>query len=169
MKKISEKIILLILMTFIAACTSLNPSEQQVAMRLKSVGIQEDEMGTKDPSKAGALNILPGIGNFYLGQTGVGVANLLFWPYSILWGIPQATSDAKIINIKETVAYYTFNPEGRKKLAKLEGIEDYTINKEVSSNKDQTIEELKAEIERMKLKDELKKEMQLEMLLHNKN
>ena len=57
--------------------------------------------GYKDPVLAGVLNILPGFGNFYLaygtqqsGQWGIGLFNLLLWPISPIWGIPEAAIDA---------------------------------------------------------------------------
>lgn len=71
----------------------------------------------KQPALAGALNILPGFGNFYL-AVGTeeqehwlyGFLNLLTWPLSIVWAVPEAAIDASAINERETIYYYTFGP-----------------------------------------------------------
>ncbi len=55
---------------------------------------------------AAGLNVLPGIGNFYLacGAGGRpdhwlwGAANLLLWPISIAWAVPEGYVDAERIN-----------------------------------------------------------------------
>ena len=70
------------------------------------------------------MNILPGFGNFYLavGNGGdssyylYGALNLLFWPISVLWGIPEATIDANRINERELIYYYTFEEGGKEAL-----------------------------------------------------
>jgi len=75
---------------------------------------------TKDPVAAACLNILPGIGNFYLAtgtdqgpQVLYGVLNLLTWPASIVWGVPQGAIDASTINKLETVYYYRHSEDGQ--------------------------------------------------------
>ncbi len=72
-------------------------------------------MEDKDPVLAGALNLVLGFGNAYLEQWGPFVANLLLWPISPLWGIPQAYIDAKTLNKKETLYFYEFGP-GKQRL-----------------------------------------------------
>jgi hypothetical protein len=75
---------------------------------------------------AGALNLLPGIGNFYLGTGNAaesshvlyGVLNLLTWPLSILWGVPEAVIDADNINKREMLYYYTYDEQGKQALKK---------------------------------------------------
>jgi len=65
---------------------------------------------------AGGLNLLPGIGNFYLGsgaaadgtQWVYGVFNLLLWPCSIVWGVPQAVIDANTLNKQDLVYHYRY-------------------------------------------------------------
>jgi hypothetical protein len=75
----------------------------------------------KNAAAAGILNLLPGFGNFYLafgtdqgGQTAIGFVNLLTWPLSAAWGVPQAAIDANTINTQYTVYYYTVDPNGKK-------------------------------------------------------
>ena len=78
------------------------------------------------PGVAAALNILPGIGNFYLasGNAGssdhyvYGALNFLTWPFSWLWGIPEAAIDANNINKSEMLYYYRFDPKGKAELEK---------------------------------------------------
>lgn len=69
---------------------------------------------------AGLLNVLPGGGNFYLASGNAadsshwvyGMVNLLFWPISILWGVPEATIDAGNINKREMLNFYKYGNGG---------------------------------------------------------
>lgn len=88
----------------VSGCESLTASEKETARDLHHFGIDTEQ--EYSPGTALGLNVLPGIGNFYLGQIGYGVLNLLTWPVSILWGVPQAWADAKTLNEKYTVDYY---------------------------------------------------------------
>jgi TM2 domain-containing membrane protein YozV len=45
------------------------------------------------------MSLLPGGGQFYNGQIGLGILNLIFWPLSYFWSIPSAILDAKSIRI----------------------------------------------------------------------
>lgn len=109
--------------TLTTGCVSLSPSDASKLNELRSVGISEEAVTKKSPGAAGALNLLPGVGNFYLAsgtregsQWTYGFLNLLFWPLSVVWAIPQATIDAQTINKMETVYFYTYDPEGKKQL-----------------------------------------------------
>ena len=72
------------------------------------------------PLAAGLLNVLPGGGNFYLASGNAadsshwvyGMVNLLFWPISILWGVPEATIDAGNINKREMLNFYKYGNGG---------------------------------------------------------
>lgn len=114
-------ITVLSLMAPVFGCVSLRTAEryqyQELSKRLPAVGLEPER--TKDPTLAGVLNILPGIGNAYIGQWGLFACNLLFWPLSIAWGVPQAAIDAGTINKQDTVYYYSFGP-GKVKLEELE-------------------------------------------------
>ena len=126
-----NRITILALVTMLFACTSLTRQEQNELRILKSHGITIDkplEMYDRpaSPGAAGALNLLPGFGNFYLasGNAGdssqwlYGTLNLLTWPISILWGIPEAAIDANRINERELIYYYKYEKQGQKELAK---------------------------------------------------
>lgn len=91
-----------------AGCQGLNTWEKQAYRNLEMQGAPEQE--TYSPVLAGILNILPGGGDAYLGQWGAFVGNLLLWPYSVVWGIPEAAITASNMNKKETVYFYLMGP-----------------------------------------------------------
>lgn len=103
-------------MVLLSACTNLTMQEKQTLRSLKTQGITVDT-----PAGAALLNLLPGIGNFYLASGNgaqsehalYGTLNLLTWPISILWGVPEGAVDAKTINERELIYYYTFDESGR--------------------------------------------------------
>ena len=118
-------VLLTVVLAFAGGCVSLSPTERATLSELRSCGISETSVQKKDPVAAGALNILPGFGNFYLAidtqesnQWIFGGINLLLWPWSVIWGIPQAAIDAETINRKETVYYYTYDPQGKREFEK---------------------------------------------------
>ena len=113
----------------LSACTSLTYQERNTLRSLHAEGITIDKPlggweAPASPVGAGLLNILPGFGNFYLasGNGGdsnhylYGFLNLLTWPLSVVWGIPEAAVDAGRINERELIYYYTFNPAGQEEL-----------------------------------------------------
>lgn len=107
-------------------CVSMRPSEKAQLRELEAYGIPEEEQAIKDPGLAASLSVLPGGGNFYLAvgsgessQWVIGVLNLLVWPFSVMWGVPVAVIDARTINKKETVYYYTLTPTGRQEFERI--------------------------------------------------
>ena len=67
---------------------------------------------------AAGLNFLPGIGNAYLANKGaggmqwaVGAGNLLLWPISPLWSVPEGHVDARTMNRRALVAYWNEHPD----------------------------------------------------------
>jgi hypothetical protein len=108
----------------LAACIPLRHSARVQLVELRDVGIGATEQAVTSPALAGALNILPGFGNFYLaasadegGQWAVGFLNLLTWPWSVVWGIPQAAIDANTANKLATVDYYFHTKRGKAEMA----------------------------------------------------
>lgn len=99
----------LVLLIALSGCETMHSYEKaeyrDVSSRLKQAGLPEIE--SNNPAAAGALNILPGFGNIYLKQWGLFVCNLLLWPVSAVWGIPQAAIDANTMNELETIYHYT--------------------------------------------------------------
>ncbi len=99
-------------------CSSMASYEKvkytELKHELDQYGLPQTE--EKEPVMAVVLNLLPGFGNAYLEQWGPFVGNLLFWPLSVVWGVPQAYIDANTINKKETLYFYEFGP-GKDRLA----------------------------------------------------
>jgi hypothetical protein len=60
----------------------------------------------KSPTGALYLGLLPGFGNLYVGNTVLGVADLLIWPISIVYDGPVAREKAFRINYEATSALY---------------------------------------------------------------
>ena len=129
-----QKYLAIVMLLLTTACTTLTRQEQNELRNLKAQGITVDHpVGNYErpasPGAAGALNLLPGIGNFYLasGNGGdsshwlYGCLNLITWPFSILWGVPEAAVDANRINERELIYYYKYERQGQKELA----INDY--------------------------------------------
>ena len=118
---LATRLILLSLSLTFMSCVSLSPTDRSQLRDIKALNLPEQNR--KSQATAAALNVLPGIGNFYLatgtdqgGQASIGFVNLLTWPLSVLWGVPQAAIDAKTINTQYTVYYYTVDPVGKKAL-----------------------------------------------------
>lgn len=111
----------------ITSCTHLTYQEKSQWKELQNLGIKENDNAVVNPALAGGLNILPGVGNFYLASGSgadsshwiYGILNLLTWPFSIIWGMPEAALDANTINKKELIYYYTFDKKGKKELLHL--------------------------------------------------
>lgn len=115
---------------FLQGCSGLSIQEKQSYRSLQSQGITIDHpIGLWEkpasPVAAGFLNLLPGCGNFYLacGNAGdsehfvLGFVNMLFWPFSAVWGIPEAVVDADNINKRDMIHFYTFDIGGEEALA----------------------------------------------------
>ncbi len=115
-------------LTLLAGCSHLTHIEKENLQILKSHAITVDRAGYYEAPNsalaAGLLNILPGFGNFYLAMGEgadsnhyvFGFANLLLWPISIAWGIPEGAIDAHTLNQRELLYYYKFNPYGQQEL-----------------------------------------------------
>ncbi len=108
------------------ACTTLTNHEKSTLRSLQSQGISVETpagnwQAPNSPAAAGLLNLLPGVGNFYLGsgsgadssQTLYGFLNLLTWPISVVWGVPEAAIDANNLNKRELIYFYTHEEQGK--------------------------------------------------------
>ena len=128
--KIKPLALLLAALTLtLCSCSTLSYYEQREYKSLEHQGVSlkhpaDDYKPPNNAILAGALNILPGFGNFYLaighGSDGThvvyGLVNLLFWPISIVWGVPEAAYDAIQLNKSDMIFHYRYSPEGRKAL-----------------------------------------------------
>lgn len=143
MRKALVVVVSLLLVSSFFGCATLSSNDKAKIEEVKSCGLSVPHDELKSPAAAGFLNILPGFGNFYLAsgtdegsQWAIGFVNLLAWPISIIWGVPEAAIDADTINKKNSVYYYSYR-EGKYELktcqAKLEkdnmsGTETITSN-----------------------------------------
>ena len=125
----NEKIFLSFIgVSLLISCTHLTYKEQENLRILKNNGITIDKAGYYEAPNsalaAGLLNILPGFGNFYLAMREgadsnhyvFGFINLLLWPFSPLWAIPEGVIDAQTINKREMIYYYKSDPYGKHEL-----------------------------------------------------
>jgi hypothetical protein len=115
-----------LLAVMLSGCIALTQSEKNTVYELKSYGVNTSDVKIKDPGVAAWLNVLPGVGHFYLAfgseerqLLGMAFFNLFTYPLSWFWGIPGAYSDAEILNKKEQVRYYRYEPAGREQLKAL--------------------------------------------------
>ena len=84
-----------------SGCASgLNSFQQQEYAAMQSSNLIVEE---KDPSTGAWLGLLPGGGSFYARHPGYGIANLLFWPLSILWDPVSGYEGSKVINYNVSV------------------------------------------------------------------
>jgi hypothetical protein len=120
--------LLCLVMLMATSCTHLTNQEKNQWRELQNLGVRDNEDPVASPGAAGALNILPGFGNFYLasGNGGdsshwiYGALNLVTWPFSIIWGVPEAAIDASTINKRELIYHYHFDSSGKEQLKKLQ-------------------------------------------------
>jgi len=78
----------------------------------KALVVGCDNIKTKSPATAAILGLLPGGGSFYTGAMGLGIADLLLYPFSSIWDMPLAYNRAKIMNMEETI--FSCELEGKK-------------------------------------------------------
>ncbi len=82
-----QKFCLFLVAICLASCTTLTRQEQNTLRNLKAQGVTVDKpVGSfetpANPGAAGALNLLPGIGNFYLASGNGGDSS--HWLYGTL-------------------------------------------------------------------------------------
>lgn len=82
-----------------SACSSINSLQERELREWQAKNLEVKE---KSPGLAAGLNVLPGIGDFYNGNIGYGIVNLLTWPYSILWAPVGGASGATERNYYST-------------------------------------------------------------------
>ena len=100
----------LIISIVTVSCATVSSAKKD---ELKQWQAQNLAIEEKSPSVAAALNILPGVGDFYNGNVGYGVVNLLMWPLSIAWAPVGGADGALEVNYNATKHHVT-NLENRK-------------------------------------------------------
>lgn len=96
-----------VLSSVVTGCATVSSSQKMDIAEWKAEGVYVEE---KNPNLAAGLNCVLGAGDFYNGNVGYGIANLLTWPLSILWA-PVGGYDGALaknweetqINLKRTV------------------------------------------------------------------
>ncbi len=101
-KQLSVGLLIVIVTSFSTGCASLNSMQRSEYQSMKLAGLAVEE---KNPVLATALGVLPGGGSFYTRQWGLGVADFLLWPTSILWDPFAGHSGAEVINYDITKAH----------------------------------------------------------------
>lgn len=132
MKKIASFTLACILLFVFTGCTTMSRADKRAYAKLSAHGVTVDRpLGyyekPNSPVAAGALNLLPGFGNFYLAcghgsdsaQAVYGVLNLLLWPLSIVWAVPQGAIDANTLNKQDMIYYYQFDKDGKAEMQKI--------------------------------------------------
>lgn len=79
--------------------TKINSAQKFELESYKAKGLYVEEKST---GAATGLGLLPGGGSFYTENYGIGVANLLLWPLSILWDPVSGYWGAEMINFHAT-------------------------------------------------------------------
>ena len=100
-------------MIFLSSCSSLNSAQDRELKELRAKNLEVKE---KNPTTAAVLNILPGFGDFYNGNPGYGVANLLLWPISVLWAPVGGATGAEEVNYYSSKAHVSELESKRNKL-----------------------------------------------------
>ena len=84
---------------FSSGCATLNSRQKSELQAMKASDLHVEE---KSPGTATALGFLPGGGSFYTHQWGIGILDLLLWPFSILWDPIIGYEGALVINYDES-------------------------------------------------------------------
>ena len=86
--------------TLFTGCASkINNSQANELKSYKAKGLYVEE---KSVGTAIGLGLLPGGGSFYTEHYGLGIVNLLVWPWSILWDPISGANGAESINYYAT-------------------------------------------------------------------
>ena len=109
MKIYLTRLLIVLTFAFLTNCASgINSSQKKELSSYKAKGFYVEE---KKVGLAAGLGILPGGGSFYSREYGLGIVNLLIWPFSVLWDPISGYNASERINYYATKA----NLEGLKK------------------------------------------------------
>lgn len=119
-----------IIMLLVNGCTTMTRYDRQNLEILRRNHITTETPRVDNwekpvnPGLAGGLNLLPGFGNFYLSsydgsQIGYGIINMLTWPISIIWSIPQSVIDANRINELDLLNHYRYDNKARENIRRV--------------------------------------------------
>ena len=109
----------------LVGCAGVDTHEKHAYRELEALGAPCEKVA--DPAAAAILNVLPGFGDLYLAagngangaNWGAFVLDLLMWPVSPVWAVPQGAITAGQVNKKECVAFYEYTSTGRAELTRI--------------------------------------------------
>ena len=116
MKRIKVAVLALSILMVSGCARGLNSIEKMEYEAFERSGVLIEE---KSPIVGFALGLLPGLGSFYVRETGYGLINLLSWPESVLWDPISGYNGAKSINYD--VTKHHLKTEKEKELKVLDG------------------------------------------------
>lgn len=92
--------------------TTLALSEERDWGRLLEKKVVSEPIPFKSKGVAGFWSFLvPGVGHFYVGESGLGVAYFLgniLWPLNPFWTLPAGLQACTVTNKRRTIEYYKF-------------------------------------------------------------
>lgn len=110
-----------LLLAVFSGCVTMSRADMNDLREIRELGLPMCPEGvSKDLGLAACLSLTGIGGNIYLAigsdqpaQWAYGFINLLFWPLSVTWALPQSMIDAHTINKLDTLYYYRFDPKGK--------------------------------------------------------
>ena len=106
----STVVAILCLINTTGCITALSLSEERDWGRLLDRGIVHEPIPFKSRGVAGFWSfVIPGVGHFYVGEPGLGVAYFLgnlLWPLNPFWTLPAGLQASTITNKRRTIEYY---------------------------------------------------------------
>lgn len=127
--KVAKTGIVLVSILMLASCASINSQQKQELREWQAQNVYVKE---KSPGLAAGLNILPGIGDFYNGNVGYGILNLLTWPLSVLWAPIGGASGADEVNYFASKNYVESLEKKQKKIKT--DLEEKFLTNQISKN-----------------------------------
>jgi hypothetical protein len=108
----------LLLAVSTAGCiTTLAMSEEREWGRLLERQVVQEPIPFKSPAVTGFWSfVVPGVGHFYVGESGLGVAYFLgnlLWPLNPFWTLPAGLQACTVINKRRTIEYYKYGAHQR--------------------------------------------------------
>ncbi|MFT6926564.1 MAG: putative membrane protein [Psychromonas sp.] len=98
--KFVKPIILVTAVLVLSSCAAgLNTKQKREYAAFENEGVL---IKKKDPTLGTFLGILPGFGSFYSQGPGMGITNLILWPFSVLWDPVNGYNGAMSINYNLT-------------------------------------------------------------------
>lgn len=115
MTMLKNTAVVALLLALMGCASGLNSMQKAEYKAYENSGVLVEEV---DPTSAALFGLLPGGGSFYVGETGLGIVNLLFWPLSIAWDPISGYRGAQMTNL--SVTQYHIKTELEKEISDLD-------------------------------------------------